>query len=299
MRRLDGGRVEVGDGLAQPVAPGLDLGPTARGQELHDLVVLMAAVPRRDVHQAVEGPDQAVAHPLAELPGGHPGEGDDEEAVDRQDAFGDVAGGQGRDGERLARPRTGLQQRHADGQFAAHFEGLAAQADRGARAVIGRRSARAPAARPRAGGRRGRTVMARRVPRRPRRDCGAPASMRTIASKARPARRAPGRARRSLSSLSKLKPEAHDVGGGPAGVLPFRARPRPGGRRLAVERQRLAHAPLEEVDQRVQVRLRRRPAGCRRRGRAAGWWPRRWCDRVALAAADGAGVRTGARATSR
>ncbi len=124
VRGLDGRRVEVGDRLAETVTAGLDLGPVPLGQQEHDLVVFVAARTVEHVDQAVERPHQAVAHALAELARRHAGEGDDEEPVDGQDALGDVARGQGGDGERLARPGAGLQQRHPKGELAADVEGL-------------------------------------------------------------------------------------------------------------------------------------------------------------------------------
>ena len=66
MGGLDGGGVEVGDGLAQAIAAGLDLGPFPLGQEQHDLVVFVAASTVEHVDQPVEGAHQAVAHPLAQ-----------------------------------------------------------------------------------------------------------------------------------------------------------------------------------------------------------------------------------------
>ena len=63
------------------------------------------------------GPD-----PLAQLPGRHPGEGDDQQAVERHPS-GDVAGHQGGDGEGLARPGARLEQRDAGRQRPADVEG--------------------------------------------------------------------------------------------------------------------------------------------------------------------------------
>ena len=68
------------------------------------------------VGQAVEGADQAVAHPLAQLSRGHAREGHDEETVDRQVVFRHVAGRQRRDGEGLPGAGARLQQRRSPWQ---------------------------------------------------------------------------------------------------------------------------------------------------------------------------------------
>ena len=52
VRRLDGRGVEVGDGLAQPVAAGLDLVGRPVGQQLHELVVVVAALAGRGCRPA-------------------------------------------------------------------------------------------------------------------------------------------------------------------------------------------------------------------------------------------------------
>ena len=137
MRGLDGGGVEVCDGLAQAIAAGLDLGSLPLGQQQHDLVLFVAARTVEHVDQAVERSHQAVAHPLAQLARGHAREGDDEEPVDGEDSLGDVARGEGGNGERLASPRAGLQQRHPTRQISTHVEGL--------RSRMGRHRHRRPA----------------------------------------------------------------------------------------------------------------------------------------------------------
>ena len=76
------------------------------GQELHDSSSLVAAVDAGEsVDRPVDGADEALADPLAQLARGHAGEGDDEQPVERQYALGDVAGREGGDGEGLARCR--------------------------------------------------------------------------------------------------------------------------------------------------------------------------------------------------
>ena len=121
--RLNGRGVEVGDGLSQPVPTGLHLAGRPPSEQLHELVVFVTTVAGGDVRQAVEGTDQPLAHSFTQLARRHPGEGDHEEAVDRQDAFRHVSRGERRDGERLARPRARLQEGHTGRQVPADFEG--------------------------------------------------------------------------------------------------------------------------------------------------------------------------------
>ncbi len=120
--RLDGGRVEVGDGLAQPVTACCDLLFRRRRQQLHQLVVLVSAGAIEHVDQAVEGAHQPLSHALAQFARRHARERDDEQPVDRQDALRHVARGQGGDGEGLAGSGARLQQRHAGREIPAHVE---------------------------------------------------------------------------------------------------------------------------------------------------------------------------------
>ncbi len=124
MRRLDGGRVEVGDGLAEPVPAGADLVTRRLRKELDELVVLVPTGPVEHVDEPVVGADEAIPHALAQFAGGHAGEGDDEQPVDRQDPLGDVAGRQRGNRERLARSGARLQQGHPAREVAPHHEGL-------------------------------------------------------------------------------------------------------------------------------------------------------------------------------
>ena len=124
MRRLDGGRVEVGDGLAESIPAGGDLVTRCLRQELYELVGLVADGPIQHVDESVVGAHEAITHALAQLAGGHAGEGDDEEPIDRQDPLGDVACRQGRNRERLASPGACLQQRHSARKVASHHERL-------------------------------------------------------------------------------------------------------------------------------------------------------------------------------
>ena len=217
------------------------------GEQLHDLVVLVAAGTVEHVDQPVEGADEPLAHAFAQLAGRHPGEGDDQQAVDGQDALGDVAGGQGGDGEGLARAGAGLQQRHAARQLAADVEGL-----RGRTGCTGRSSVD--------------HLLARQQPvPEPARVDARTAWLSDGSQRGLVARR---RTRQRDSISSKVRPLAQDqrvlgvlvllvevvaptptspaaASGSPAGRRP---RLGPGGRRLGVERQRLAHAAGEEVD---------------------------------------------------
>ena len=129
--RLDGGCVEVRDGLAEPVPARFGLVAGRVGQEPHDLVVFVAGRPGQDVHQAVVGGDETVAHALAQFSRGHPGERDDQEAVDRRPALGDVARGQRGDREGLPGSGTRLEQGHATGQRPTDLERLRVELRRG------------------------------------------------------------------------------------------------------------------------------------------------------------------------
>ena len=92
--------------------------------------------------------------------------------------------------------------------------------------------------------------------------------------------------------------------GRPVGVVSRGCGRGPGGGRLAVERERLAHPALEQVDERGADAPRRPPAGSPRRSRAARSGRRRWCaacpgDRPTVSASKGRSGHVAVRASSR
>ena len=108
-------RVKAAD---RPGQVGAGAGQIASGEQRHDRV----GVGRHSRLHRRETPldlDQPLAHPVAQLPGRDPGEGDQENAVELE-PLGDVAGGEGSDRVRLAGPgarlehRDPLRQRPAD-----------------------------------------------------------------------------------------------------------------------------------------------------------------------------------------
>ena len=119
----DGGGVVVGQSGGEAPAALVDLGRGAGGEEAEDVVVLRRGLAGRHPEEALLRADQPLPNPVAQLAGGHAGEGDDEQLVEG-DAAGDVAGGEGGDGEGLARPGAGFEDGHSRGrQRPAHVEG--------------------------------------------------------------------------------------------------------------------------------------------------------------------------------
>ena len=119
----DGGGVVVGQSGGEAPAALVDLGRGAGGEEAEDVVVRRRGLAGRHPEEALLRADQPLPNPVAQLAGGHAGEGDDEQLVEG-DAAGDVAGGEGGDGEGLARPGAGFEDGHSRGrQRPAHVEG--------------------------------------------------------------------------------------------------------------------------------------------------------------------------------
>ena len=105
VRGGDGRGVETGQRVTQPQ---LALAPTRRGAVEQMLDELVVADERRVVERQQRLEDLA-AHPLAQFLAGRPAERDEQHLVQRRHAFGDVAGHQARERERLAGARAGLQ----------------------------------------------------------------------------------------------------------------------------------------------------------------------------------------------
>ena len=91
------------------------------GQQGDDLVVGRRSGAGQAGAEAALRLDELLAHPRPQFSGRHPPERDQQHVLQRR-ALGDVAGGEGGDRERLARPGAGLEQRHARRQRAAHVE---------------------------------------------------------------------------------------------------------------------------------------------------------------------------------
>ena len=261
VRGLDRGGVEAGDGLAQAIPPGHHLVRRRRGQELHDLVVPVTAGPLEDVDQPVVRAHQTLAHLVAQLAGRHAGEGDHEEPVDGQDALRHVPGRQGGDGEGLAGAGARLEQRHPGRQLATRVEGLGcAVRGEGHRSVStswSRRPAQSRLAR-----------LANRVgaagSHASSSACGGPVRC-SISSEVQDPpehERVLGLLVLSFVVVGRF-PRAGGRGRRVGGVLPVGRGDGPGGRRPAEERQRLAHAAVEQVDQCAEVLLGDLPAARR------------------------------------
>jgi hypothetical protein len=118
----DGGRVEVGEGGSEPLAPQADQGLAAGREQRHDRVVVRGRAGQRPL-EALLGADQPLAHALAQLTGRHAREGHHQDLLQR-DAVGDVAGGERGDRERLAGTGARLEHGHAGRERAADVEGL-------------------------------------------------------------------------------------------------------------------------------------------------------------------------------
>ena len=113
--------VEVGErgGEAAPA----DARPRRRdvGEEAQHVVVRRRRHAGQDAGQPVLGADEPLAHPRPQLAGGHPAERHEQHVLERR-ALGDVAGGEGGDGERLAGAGARLEHRDAGRQRPADVE---------------------------------------------------------------------------------------------------------------------------------------------------------------------------------
>ncbi len=122
---VDGGGIESGQRGPEAVATGPHLVVGCGGEESDQRVVDRrhdAAVDPSG--EAGFGADHALTNPVTEFAGGHAGEGDEQQFFERGDTLGDVAGGQGGDGERLARSGAGLEHGHPHRQRPQYIEGL-------------------------------------------------------------------------------------------------------------------------------------------------------------------------------
>ena len=118
----DGGGVVVGQGGGEALAPLVDLGRRAGGEQPQHVVVPGWLLTGGDPQEALLGAHQPLPHPVPQLAGGHAGERHHQQLVERG-AVGHVAGGEGGDGEGLARPGAGLEDGDARfGERAAHVE---------------------------------------------------------------------------------------------------------------------------------------------------------------------------------
>ena len=116
----DRGRVEVGQRAGEVGAALLDLLARPLREQLHDLVAAGIGAGQERLQPGFHR-DQALAHAVAELAGGDPREGDEQQLLQRR-ALGDVARGQRRDRVRLARPGARFQDGHARRERAADVE---------------------------------------------------------------------------------------------------------------------------------------------------------------------------------
>ncbi len=117
----DGGSVKVGEGGGEAVAPAADIGRCAGGEKAEDVVIGVGSDAGEGAGQAVLGGDHPLAHPVAQLAGGHAGEGDDQQVLERE-TVGHVAGGEGGDGEGLPGAGAGLEHGDAGRQRPADVE---------------------------------------------------------------------------------------------------------------------------------------------------------------------------------
>jgi hypothetical protein len=241
--RGDGGGVEVGKRSGEALAPLGDLIPRALRQQRDDPVLWGRA--RQRAVESLLGADEALADALPELAGGHAREGHEQELLERR-AFGDVAGRERGMVNVFPVPALGLEDGDPGRQRAADVERL----DVGGHALIARHLLGA-AARPTAAAR---SAEARGSPRpSPRRLVGAGGSASTAASGAPPR---PARARARGPPPGTVR-DSHAPARAPPASPPRARRPRRPPR-TARERQRLAHAAVVEVDERGEVRARRR-----------------------------------------
>ena len=117
--------VEVGQRGGQPRPPAGDLVVGRVGQQPEQVVVVPGRPGGAGVGEAALGADQPRPDPLAQLLGCHPAERHQHQLVQLGPALGDVAGREGRDRERLAGARAGLEHRGAGRKRAADVEGVA------------------------------------------------------------------------------------------------------------------------------------------------------------------------------
>ena len=117
----DRGRVEVGDGVRQPVAAQADLLGRARRQQRHHGVGPGVWGAGEDPRQLLFAPDQSLPHPVTELAGRHPRERDQQQPVERR-ALGDVARGERGDRVRLAGSGARLEHNRARRERTAQVE---------------------------------------------------------------------------------------------------------------------------------------------------------------------------------
>ena len=98
-----------------------DLVARAGGEQFNHLVAVARRRAGQRAGQAALSRDEPLAHALAQLAGGHPREGHEQQLVERR-ALRDVSRGKGGDRERLAGPGAGLEHGHAGRQRSADVE---------------------------------------------------------------------------------------------------------------------------------------------------------------------------------
>ena len=255
VRGRDGGGVEARDGIGEPAPPHRHLGVGAIGKQLeHAVVRRRCHAGERACESQLRG-HEPVAHPLSQLAGRHPRERHDQE-LRRWNALGDEPSDQSGDRERLPRAGARLEQRHAARKRPAEVE-LPHPARRAHRSISSSR-ARSPS-------------QSRRAY-RPARDGSSIAqpspcsSSRGGSSNSSSTVRVPpstSRCSGSASSFGKFQSDGPFLPGSSPSVLAGGDRGGVRGRGLAVERQRLAHPALEEVDEHGKVAQRLRLPGVR------------------------------------
>ena len=233
------------------------------GEELGRLVGAVGAAARERTGQALLDAHEPLAHALAQLPGRHAREGDEQQLVERR-ALGHVARRQGGDRVRLAGAGARLQHGHAGRERAARRR-TAGPSRRPAHRSSISSWASSPSHMRRA--RRPTRVRLRDLPAlalpRPARGGSASSSSRL--------RTPPSTSwcSGSLSSLSQFHSDAHAFRAAATGSRPGGGCLGVGGGRLAVERKRLPHPTVVEVEERREVPERSLAAARRRRRRAA------------------------------
>ncbi len=119
--REDGHLVEPGDGLGQPCAVQVRVGPGEVGG--HPVLGVWQRLAGQRGVKGSHGPGQAFEDPGAQLSGGVPAEGDEQEVADVESVLREVAGGQRCDGVGLAGPGARLQEGGGARQGAGQVEG--------------------------------------------------------------------------------------------------------------------------------------------------------------------------------
>ena len=242
--------VEVGECSGEPVAAAQDELLGAFGEQLNHLIAYEQHA-REHLIESVQDADQPLPDALAQLAGRHARERHEQDPLQRR-AVGDVACRESRDRVRLAGPGARLENGHASWQRPGDVE--RGRLKLRVHCVVTSSQLSTPSHRRRA--RRPKREVSDICQPGPRSSaCGASISSSSTL-------RTPPRTSWCSSSASSPSNLYREVQASPAAVAassPRRGGARVGGRARAVHRQGLAHAPVIQLDQRLQV-LERQPS---------------------------------------